>query len=76
MAGADYFVLPSRWRASKCSIRVFGIRNSSHYNQRNIGLEDLKYNILKNDLLLCKNIKVMANLIIKLCERKDYKNLY
>ena len=75
MAGADYFVLPSRWEGlPNVVLESLALGTPVITTKAISGLEDLKYNILKNDLLLCKKIEDMADLILKLCERKDHKN--
>jgi len=75
MAGADYFILPSRWEGlPNVVLESLTLGTPVITTKEILGLEDLNYNILNKSLIMCKNIEEMFKLILNLKARSDFEN--
>lgn len=77
MAGADYFILPSRWEGlPNVVLESLALGTPVITMQEIVGLREIKDKVFKNKLLFCKNEIELGQLLCNLFPRKDYKKPY
>ena len=73
MAGADYFILPSRWEGlPNVVLESLALGTPVITMQEIVGLREIKDKVFKNKLLFCKNEIELGQLLCDLSPRKDY----
>ena len=73
MAGADYFILPSRWEGfPNVVLESLALGTPVIAMKKISGLEDLKKNILNKSITLCEREEEMYNFLLNSNPRKDF----
>ena len=76
IAGADYFILPSRWEGLPNAALESLVLGTPVISFKEVeGLVDILPYVEKNNLYLCKDEYAMEELLKKLPSRLDYKNI-
>ena len=76
IAGADYFILPSRWEGLPNAALESLVLGTPVISFKEVeGLADIFPYVEKNNLYLCKNEYDMEELLKNLPSRLDYKNI-
>ena len=76
IAGADYFILPSRWEGLPNAALESLVLGTPVISFKEVeGLVDIFPHVEKNNLYLCENEYDMEELLKKLSSRLDYKKL-
>ena len=74
MAGADYFILPSRWEGlPNVVLEALALGTPVVCMKEIKGLKEIKSLLPKNKLYFCNNIEELYILMLKLPIRNDYK---
>ena len=74
MAGADFFILPSRWEGLPNVVLESLSLGTPVITMKEIkGLDEMKTQTSSNNLLFCEDSKKLQSLLLKLQARKDYR---
>ena len=74
MAGADFFILPSRWEGLPNVVLESLSLGTPVITMKEIkGLDEIKNQTSSDNLLFCEDSKKLQSLLLKLQARKDYK---